>query len=70
MGREKDITGIKYNRLTALRFSHWGGEIKIRHWLFKCECGKEKTIGKQGEGATFSEKEIEKLLYDFLYKHF
>jgi len=40
-----DITGCKYNQLTALKFSH-----KNKHnqpcWLFRCDCGKEKIIGK------------------------
>ena len=34
--------GDKYNKLTAIKFSH-----KYRtnpHWLFKCDCGNEKVI--------------------------
>ena len=39
MGKYIDITGHKFGRLTAVRFSH----IKKGHyyWLFKCDCGKE-----------------------------
>ncbi len=39
-----DITGVKKGKLTAIKFS----EIrKSRHfWLFKCDCGKEKTLSK------------------------
>ena len=38
----KDITGNKYNNLTAIEFSH----IKNNktYWLFKCDCGKSKVI--------------------------
>jgi hypothetical protein len=39
----KDISGIKYGRLTAIRKSDLG---KHPRWLFKCECGKEKVILK------------------------
>ena len=44
MGKYIDITGQKFARLTAVRFSH----IKKDHyyWLFKCDCGKEKFISK------------------------
>lgn len=40
----KDITGKKYGKLTAIRQA----EAKNRQaqWVFKCECGKEKTINK------------------------
>lgn len=38
--------GQKYNRLTAVAFSHFHrtaqGQVK-RHWCFKCDCGKEIT---------------------------
>lgn len=34
--------GDKYNRLTAIKFSH---KIKSdQHWLFRCDCGIEKVI--------------------------
>lgn len=39
-----DISGQKFHRLTAIKFS-----IKKNHkayWLFKCECGTEKVIRK------------------------
>jgi len=39
-----DITGQKFNRLTAIKFSHLNG--KIPYWLFKCDCGIEKIIVK------------------------
>ena len=35
--------GDKYNRLTAVKFSHIGKSYK-QYWLFKCDCGKEKVI--------------------------
>ena len=45
--KQKDITGNKYNKLTAVRFSHSvkTGTIKS-HWFFRCDCGVEKTISK------------------------
>lgn len=37
-----NITGQKFNRLTAIKF------VKIKKnkqiWLFKCNCGKEKIL--------------------------
>jgi hypothetical protein len=43
--KELDISGQKFNKLTALYFSH-----KNKHnqpcWLFKCDCGIEKILGK------------------------
>ncbi len=41
---KKDITGQKFNRLTAIRFSHNVG--CSYYWLFRCDCGKEKIIQK------------------------
>lgn len=40
-----DITGQKFNRLTAVRFSHKGKWGK-QHWLYACECGKVKVTTK------------------------
>lgn len=40
-----DITGMKRNMLTAIRFHHKdkSGE---HYWLFKCDCGAETVIRK------------------------
>jgi hypothetical protein len=39
-----DITGKKFNKLTAIEFSH---KKNTRHfWLFKCDCGNEKIASK------------------------
>ena len=40
MPETKDITGLKFNRLTAIQFE---GKVngKVHLWLFKCDCGKE-----------------------------
>lgn len=35
---KKDITGQKFNKLTAVRYFEKG------KWLFKCECGNEKAL--------------------------
>lgn len=40
MTRTKDITGQKFNRLTAIRFVRKDSGNNAR-WLFQCECGKE-----------------------------
>ena len=34
--------GDKYNRLTAIKFSHKKGTGQ--YWLFRCDCGNEKVI--------------------------
>lgn len=39
----KDITGMKFGRLTVLRLSHKDKRQEC-HWLCKCECGNEKTV--------------------------
>lgn len=41
-----NITGNKYNRLTAIKFSHKEGHQNRAKWLFKCECGNKKIIDK------------------------
>ncbi len=38
----KDITGQKFNRLTAIKFTH--KKNKIFYWEFKCDCGNTKII--------------------------
>ncbi len=41
----KDITGQRFGRLVAVKFSfvdNW----RSAHWLFRCDCGKEKIINK------------------------
>ena len=35
--------GDKFNRLTAIKFNR-KGKLGEQHWLFKCDCGKEKVI--------------------------
>jgi len=50
-----DITGQKFNRLTAIKFSHMDKHW-FQHWLFRCDCGTEKIIGMQNvmHGKTIS----------------
>ena len=38
----KDITGQKFNMLTAIRFAE--RRNNETYWVFKCDCGKEKKI--------------------------
>lgn len=45
MGKSIDITGKKFNKLTAIRYdstAKWGGE----RWLFRCDCGESKIKSK------------------------
>ena len=59
MRKPKDITGMKFNRLTAIKYSHHhkypSGKSKA-YWIFKCDCGKEKILEKAGvvSGCIFS----------------
>lgn len=39
-----DISGKKYNKLTAISFDHNSGHE--HYWLFLCDCGKSKVIRK------------------------
>lgn len=44
-----DITGNKYGMLTALYPSHVTGDTKPKSfWVFRCKCGTEKIIRKDG----------------------
>ena len=40
--KEKDITGLKFQRLTGVK------TINKKYWLFRCDCGNEKVIRKDG----------------------
>lgn len=42
-----DITGNRYGKLTAFRYSHTG-KNHMQYWVFKCDCGKEITTRKTG----------------------
>jgi len=37
--------GYRFERLTAVCFSHYSERWHIPHWLFRCDCGKEKVCG-------------------------
>lgn len=66
----KDITGKKYNKLTAIKFDHIGKEGGA-WWLFKCDCGTEKVIrassvvsgGTRSCGCTFKEYNDKRRVY-------
>lgn len=55
MRKRKDLSGLKFNRLTCLRYvrNDKGGNAR---YLWKCDCGKEKEIdgGKVKRGQTKS----------------
>lgn len=38
----RDYTGLRHERLVAVRFDKLFN--KRRYWIFKCDCGKEKSI--------------------------
>ena len=38
--RYKDISGLKFNRLTAIRYD-FTDKWRQAHWLFLCDCGNE-----------------------------
>lgn len=40
-GKVKDITGQRFNRLIALRFSHRDQRRSLTYWYFRCDCGTE-----------------------------
>lgn len=42
MTRYKDITGMTFGSLTAVRLSHIN-EARLAFWLFSCKCGKDHT---------------------------
>ena len=47
----KDITGQKFNRLTAIRFSEkrqYKSKKYSYFWLFRCDCGTEKVLPLSG----------------------
>lgn len=48
MVKEKDITGKRFGKLIALKkdVSYKKGNQKRCYWIFKCDCGKEKSICK------------------------
>lgn len=45
MVKSIDITGQKFNRLTAIKYSH-KQHPRNHYWLYKCDCGEEKIIRK------------------------
>lgn len=53
MTKSKDITGQKFNRLTAIKFHHTkeytysnNRKQKTQYWLCKCDCGKITIVSK------------------------
>ena len=39
MSKREDISGNKYNRLTAIEFSRYDKESHSSIWIFRCDCG-------------------------------
>lgn len=56
MAIRKDITGNKYNKLTALKPTKQDSKTREYYWLWKCDCGNEKEIlgSRVRTGATKS----------------
>ena len=54
MPKALDITGEKYHKLTAVRYSHKEGKERI--WMFVCDCGNEyfAPVGKVRFGSARS----------------
>ena len=46
--KTRDITGLRFNNLTAVRFDHRDERIKggQHYWLFRCDCGNEVVLRK------------------------
>lgn len=44
MKYKRDIVGLKFGKMEVLKYSHT--EKKQSFWICICECGKEKTIGR------------------------
>jgi len=50
MSKNVDITGQRFGQLVALRFDHntqYKNGSSIQHWLFQCDCGKQKVMIKR-----------------------
>lgn len=45
MAKHVDITGKKFNYLTAIEFARYD-KRKSQFWLFQCDCGNKKVINK------------------------
>ena len=41
-----DITGKKFNKLTAVKFVEKRHKMQTHYWLFNCDCGNSKIIRK------------------------
>lgn len=46
--KTRDITGLRFNNLTAVRFDHRDERVKggQHYWLFRCDCGNEVVLRK------------------------
>lgn len=49
MGKPKDITGLKFGKLKAIKLDHIVKKKNgtCHYWLCKCDCGNEKVVNKQ-----------------------
>lgn len=56
MGQKKDLTGLRFGRLVAIRETKERSSDGNVMWLCRCDCGKEKTIksGSLISGVTVS----------------
>lgn len=46
--KTRDITGLRFNNLVAVRFDHRDERVKggAHYWLFRCDCGNEVVLRK------------------------
>ena len=46
--KTRDIAGLRFNNLTAVRFDHRDERVKggQHYWLFRCDCGNEVVLRK------------------------
>ena len=46
--KTRDIAGLRFNNLTAVRFDHRDEHVKggAHYWIFRCDCGNEIVLRK------------------------
>lgn len=65
--KTEDITGMKFGRLTAIKFDHKEEDCRYC-WLFKCDCGGE-IIARKSDVMRGAVKFCKKCKYESVTKH-